>query len=136
MNWLAKEIRIRAVGRINFNRTTIPGTDQWEFVHPDMPYLIGVLTTRFVGKTTLDILYVFVGEKYRRCGIATRMLEHVKKHYGDGVREIITGGVNRYSRPWMLKMKFEQDPICGHWRRVFPPAEKKGRNRRKRKAAR
>lgn len=122
MNWVAKQIRAQRTGRVAYNRTTIPGTDQWEFVHPDLPYPIGILTVRWVGKATLDILYVFVDAHYRRCGIATRMLDHVKKHYGDGLKEIITGGVNRYSRSWLAKLGFEQVPQVGHWRRLFAAA--------------
>lgn len=124
MNWLAKEIRTKRVGSIVYNRSSIPGTDCWEFVHQDCPMPLGCLWVRWIGKATVEILHVYVLREYRKCGVATRLLDQVKKHYGDDLKQIITGEVNALSGPWLKGLQFTQEPVCKYWRRVFPPKGK------------
>jgi GNAT superfamily N-acetyltransferase len=121
-NWVGKQIKEQNVGKVVYNQTTIPGTDVWEFVHPAMPLPVGTLTIRWCAKATIEILHVEVLGDYRRCGVATKLIERVVQHYTQA-KMVITGRGNRMSTPWLKKLFFEEDEALG-WKRVIPGRSK------------
>lgn len=121
-NWVAEEIKGKRTGWVDRSRTTVPGTEVWEFIHSECPMPIGTLTIRWVGLAAVEILYVFVMERYRRCGIATRLLNEVAvKH--PALQMVFTGeGSRGFGEPWLKKLNFEKAGALG-WKLEIPGRE-------------
>jgi hypothetical protein len=97
----------------NFSNSSIPGTLSLEVTHQDMSMPIGILWYKWVGNTTLEILYSFIIEDGRRCGVRTFMHKVLIDAY-PSANKIITASGNKFSKPWLIKTGFKENKD-GDW---------------------
>lgn len=93
----------------------IPGTNITSATLPSMPMPVGTVWWRFTEKNKLSILWSFVVDPLRRCGIRTYIHEQMRLAYPTCV--FTTNEGNRLSTPWLKKMGFTRGPHC--W--ALPP---------------
>ena len=76
---------------------------------------VGLLWADFDLNKSVGISNIYVSEDYRRCGIATRLLNKVWDWLdNDGLKMIHTGKFNDKSGPWGNKCGFRKDNIIGY----------------------
>lgn len=130
--WLHAELKAKRGLSWNHGNSTVPGTRIIEATYSETPCAIGILWYRHGhSKGVIEILSIFVVDYYRRCGIATFMLEKLIGSF-PATREVTTGDGTEYGAPWMRANGFKKTS-AGEWAKAVKPtipAKKKRKARR------
>ncbi len=121
--WLHDDLKHRRGLSWNHGNSTVPGCRVIEATYIETPAPIGVIWYRHGHcKGVIEILGMFVIDYYRRCGVATFLLEKLVAAF-PATTSVVSGDGTEYGSAWMRANGFTKTS-AGEWVKLIPPAKK------------
>lgn len=127
--WLHADLKAKRGVSYAHGNSTVPGCRVIEATFIENPGPVGVIWYRHGhSKGVIEILGMFVIDYYRRCGLASYLLEKLVAAFPATV-SVVSGDGTEYGSAWMRANGFVRTS-AGEWIKTIPPAPKKGKARR------
>lgn len=110
-----EEARDPAKRQFHFGETNVPGCCTLAVCIPSMPMPLGTVWFRFVGNSTIEILWSYVVDPVRRCGLRTALHETLLSSYPTVRRVMSANGTDDGGRAWLKAMGFQRAAATGDW---------------------
>lgn len=120
---LRQAIRGRTDLRFRYAPTeVVPGLLGLYALHPSFPAPLGCIYYRHEPGKRVALVYLWVLDTVRRCGLANQMLAELER-WNAGQYALVTAMGNELSTPWMLQAGFTHYPEQMLWTKPLPGSQ-------------